>query len=306
MTEQANNVLQMQNQESTPAHSALLINVSVSIWTARKHDKAISREVAQNHGATSADKTGRYNKILMMSDALEKLEKNRSTMRNYLYEATLAWDDNGNRVIAEAGFFDLIAEIKTYQAEHERLVALFLPAYPALVAEQQQRLNGLFKSADYPDAQDIERRFGFSFSIKKIEDAQDFRSQLGQDFENEVRAEIEQRVNNQWQAAQSELIERLKETVSHISARLVDYGNAKQNGKRTQLHQSVIDNLASIIDCLPSLNITGDADLAKLCEGLRAQLCGINVETLKTSETAREKTIESANAALAQITELYQ
>lgn len=305
MTEQTNNVVTMPSKQPDPT-SALLINVSVSIWTARKHDKAVSREVAANHGAADAEHTGRYNKILMMSDALERLEKNRREMRQFLYSATLAWDDNGNRVISDAGFFDLMAEIKKYQTEHERLVSLFLPAYPALVDEQRKRLNGLFKEADYPKPNEIERRFNFDWAIRKIEDASDFRSQLGQQFENEVRAEIEQRVNNQWQAAQDELITRLKETIAHISTRLTDYGRAKKNNARTQLHASVIDNVTSIIDCLPGLNIAGDAELARLCDDIKSKLATVDVDSLKESEPAREQVIATADAALAQITELYK
>ncbi|MBV8674989.1 MAG: hypothetical protein JOZ33_16285, partial [Acidobacteriaceae bacterium] len=42
---------------------AMLAAVHISIWTAVKHDRKVSREVAERHGAY--DGAGRYNKQLL-------------------------------------------------------------------------------------------------------------------------------------------------------------------------------------------------------------------------------------------------
>ena len=44
------------------ASSAVLIEVNISMWTARKLDKKVSREIDQTKGAT--EKAGNYNKNL--------------------------------------------------------------------------------------------------------------------------------------------------------------------------------------------------------------------------------------------------
>ena len=52
---------------------ALLVNLSVSTWTARKFDRAISDEIAAQHGA--AGDAGRYNKALIQGDSYKALVK---------------------------------------------------------------------------------------------------------------------------------------------------------------------------------------------------------------------------------------
>ena len=49
---------------------AMLICLHITMWTARKHDKRVSEEVAQSHEANT--NAGRYNKHLL--DQAEKLE----------------------------------------------------------------------------------------------------------------------------------------------------------------------------------------------------------------------------------------
>jgi hypothetical protein len=53
---------------------AMLAAVHVSVWTAVKHDKKVSHEVAKSHGASTG--AGRYNKQLLMG--AEKLEEIRT------------------------------------------------------------------------------------------------------------------------------------------------------------------------------------------------------------------------------------
>jgi hypothetical protein len=43
---------------------AMLAAVHISIWTATKHDRKVSRDVANQHGAQ--ERAGRYNKQLLM------------------------------------------------------------------------------------------------------------------------------------------------------------------------------------------------------------------------------------------------
>jgi hypothetical protein len=62
---------------STPEHSlssrAMLCSVSISGWSARKHDPDASEEIAVRHGA-QAD-SGRYHKVLLPKEALAEIEK---------------------------------------------------------------------------------------------------------------------------------------------------------------------------------------------------------------------------------------
>ena len=51
---------------------ALLVQLSISQWTARKFDKKVTNDVANTHGVASS--AGRYNKALLpMNDLLDRV-----------------------------------------------------------------------------------------------------------------------------------------------------------------------------------------------------------------------------------------
>jgi len=62
---------------------ALLVQLSISQWTARKFDKRVTRDVASSHGTTID--VGRYNKVLLpMNDLLDRVHKKSTHIRTKL------------------------------------------------------------------------------------------------------------------------------------------------------------------------------------------------------------------------------
>ncbi len=78
------------NSISTPDPSlssrAMLCSLSISMWSARKHDREASEEIAQRHGA-QAD-AGRYHKVLLPKEALAEIHKIVSEARQEHYFMT--------------------------------------------------------------------------------------------------------------------------------------------------------------------------------------------------------------------------
>jgi len=74
---------------------AMLAAVHISIWTAIKHDRKVSREVAEQHGAYAG--AGRYNKqLLREAERLESLRSLSGQIRQYFYKITLPWSDESS------------------------------------------------------------------------------------------------------------------------------------------------------------------------------------------------------------------
>ena len=91
--EQANNIQQL---AATPtvsnvpsiSSSAMLVQLNVSTWTARKKDKEVSKKVARDNGAS--DRAGNYNKNLLAGcTELDDLKKFVGNARNTHYAMTL-------------------------------------------------------------------------------------------------------------------------------------------------------------------------------------------------------------------------
>src|SRR5438270_10146005 len=93
---------------SIPEHSlpsrAMLCSLSISAWSARKHDRDASEEIAARHGA-QAD-AGRYHKVLLPKQALAEIQKIVSEARGEHHFITLPWDDNGYRVLPAAAYME--------------------------------------------------------------------------------------------------------------------------------------------------------------------------------------------------------
>ena len=94
---------------------AMLAAVHISIWTAVKHDRKVSRDVADQHGAHQG--AGRYNKQLLRgADKLDELRTLAGQIRQHFYKITLPWSDEGFRLLPANFYFDLMARMREFEA----------------------------------------------------------------------------------------------------------------------------------------------------------------------------------------------
>src|ERR1700728_5267477 len=93
---------------------AMLAAVHISIWTAVKHDRKVSRDVAEQHGAYQS--VGRYNKQLLRgADKLDELRALAGQIRQHFYKITLPWSDEGFRLLPANFYFDLTANMREFE-----------------------------------------------------------------------------------------------------------------------------------------------------------------------------------------------
>jgi hypothetical protein len=78
------------NAEHSLSSRAMLCSLSISTWSARKHDRDASEEIAVRHGAQTD--SGRYHKLLVPKEALAEVQKIVSEARQEHYFMTLPWD----------------------------------------------------------------------------------------------------------------------------------------------------------------------------------------------------------------------
>jgi hypothetical protein len=88
--------------EPSLSSRAMLCALSISMWSAQKHDREASEEIATRHGA-QVD-AGRYHKVLLPKQALAEIRRIVSDARSEHYFMTLPWDDNGYRVLPPEAF----------------------------------------------------------------------------------------------------------------------------------------------------------------------------------------------------------
>jgi hypothetical protein len=182
---------------------AMLVSLNIQQWMGAKHDKKVSQEVATAHQSDVS--MGRFHKLLVAKECLEKLRGITSAARHEHYNRTLPWQDGGSRILSSKGYFDYAEKMREYSAQWDAAVAEFIAEYPNMVQDAKRRLNGLFKDQDYPTVQRMRRKFSFAFNVPPMPTAQDFRVQLGDEETARVRSEIEQSVNESICAAMADV-----------------------------------------------------------------------------------------------------
>jgi len=271
---------------------AMLAAVHISIWTAVKHDRKISRDVASQHGAHQG--AGRYNKQLLRgADRLDDLRTLAGQIRQYFYRITLPWSDEGFRLLPSNFYFELMTRMREFETAFEQGIESFLAVYPQYIDQVRPELNGLFREEDYPAAGKLREKFGVKLEILPIPSGADFRVQMSVEEQARVSREIDANVRQSLTRGTEDLWKRLREVVSHMVDRL--------NEPESRFHASLVTNVFDLVEILPRLNVNGDADLNRFAEQIRQRLCNHTAHDLKKHDLLRVTAASDAADIVAQM-----
>lgn len=272
---------------NTAIHSrALLVWLKIQTWSARRYDKGLSIKLNAEHNASSD--ASRVNKLLLPGDATayKALVALATTIRAEHYSNTLAWSDEGWRLLPTANYATYTAWLRNRTREFDSALAEFASEYPALRAQAARLLNGMYKDADYPDVQDLRSRFSLAANYAPVPAQGDIRVDLGAD----QVALIETAIGEQLQRATAEAMRdawsRLHEVVTKIAERL--------SQPDAIFRDTLISNAESVCDVLRRLNVTDDPDLEAMRARVRTELTRYSPETLRDFPTHRQQTADKA------------
>lgn len=277
------------------AAKAMLCSLSISVWSARKHDPDASQEVAVRNGAQSD--SGRYHKLLLPKPALAEIQKIVSEARQEHYFITLPWDDNGYRVLPGAVYMDHADKMRMLSGRFKTAVGVLDEQFLILVEQARTRLGGLFRETDYPTRDELRSKFSFETKVMPLPDAGDFRVALGDEERHRIQRQITASVQASLEVGSRELWYRLYEAVRHMADRLSAY-RVTADGVEHPFRDTVVTNLVKLLEVLPKLNVTNDPELERLAQQVRTSLL-VDPNELRDSESARADTAKAA-AAIAQ------
>jgi len=265
--------------------SALIVNLSLSVWTGRKLDKRVSEEVDQQNSTKT--RAGNYHKNLLAgSGKLTEITKIANATRSWLYGVTQPWGDNGDRILNMAYFMEFKDRLADYEGQFSTAVNSFLGDYDTLVAAAAFQLGDLFNREDYPTRETIEAKFGFRYNMIPLPQAGDFRVDIGEDGLRELQAQYESVLQQRVTGAMTEAWERLHDCLSRMSERLED----SDDGKRKIFRDSLVENAIEICGLLKSFNITNDSRMDEMRKQLEDAMRGVDAEALRDSDSLREQT----------------
>jgi hypothetical protein len=262
---------------------ALLVQLNVSQWTARKYDKKASKEVTTAHGASSA--AGRFNKSLLpMNDTLDNIHKKTTHIRTKYYENTLPWGMDGTMMLPTSNYLQFMSDFRKEKGEWELLVDDFLSSYDSMKLDAQRILKGLYDPADYPNGSELRHKFKMDMAVFPVPSA-DFRVSIGSEELSRIQQDVERRVKEAEQAALKDVWQRLFDRVKHMAEKLSD--------PKAIFRDSMVENAREICAILPRLNFADDPNLETMRQQVEASLLK-HPEALRNDPDLRRDTAAEA------------
>ena len=278
-------------------HKAMLAAVHISIWTATKHDRKVSRDVANQHGAQ--ERAGRYNKQLLMGAArLEDLRTLAGQIRQHFYKVTLPWSDEGLRLLPSHFLFELTARMREFKEDFSLGVDQFLEVYPSYIREAHAELGSLFREEDYPSVDKLREKFSVNLEILPISTGDDFRVTMSAEEQARIAREIDANVRQRLTKGTDDLWNRLRDVVSHMVDRL--------NEPDSRFHATLITNIHDLVSLLPQLNVNQDPDLERFATQIRERLCNYTAQELKKDDLLRTSTAVAGAGIVAKMNEVLE
>ena len=267
--------------------SAVLASLNISVWPASKLDREVTDQV--NSNANASINAGKFMKDLFAGTSLRKdIEKFAAHCRVKHLRYTLPWADKGERLLPTSLFMEYKQFINEANLKFDQLCDNFFIAYPQLLADAPISLGKLYKAEDYPELEDVKRRFGFNYVISPLPEAGDFRLDVGNAELEELKQKYASDYDLRLADAMREPWERLHTVLTAMSVKLTDEPGQDDDDKpKKRYHETLVTNATDLCALLTKLNVTGDPKLEEARRQLEVTMLGTNLESLKEDSTAR-------------------
>jgi hypothetical protein len=277
-------------KDSNLSKRAMLAALSICYWSATKHDKRVSDEVAARHGATI--NAGKYRKKLLPQDEtpLDKVKEIATLAREFHYKNTLPWSQDGSRILPKDNYFAYVEKMREFRQQFEKAVKEFIAKYPELASEARTLLADLYRGEEYPGLAEIEGKFSFDTVFSPFPDEKDFRIDISEDELKEIKRGLMKKSGEAVEGAMRDAWNRLYEAVTHFVDRLAV--------PDAIFRDSMVANLQQLCDVLPRLNLQEDKYLDEMVAEVKAKLANQTPKDLRTNQEVRAAVANDATSIL--------
>jgi hypothetical protein len=282
---------------------ALLVEFNSSIWTARRLDRNKSTEVVQKASAQQKGAARVTKNLLAGRPELEEITSLVGAARTYVYDNTLPWSNNGQRLLVTTRLPKFDARMQLFKEEFEAKVDGFVSVYPTLITAQAMALGDMFNRAEFPQASEIRTKFAFSFDYLPVPAAGDIRVDIGTQAQEELRERLEHMSVVRVEKAMAEINEKLSTHLRRMADRLTTDTNPDTGeGTVRRFTDTLVSGALELCDLVADYNVTGDATLAQARRQLETALSGVTAQTLRDDPAKREDVRTAVNDILNKFT----
>ena len=260
---------------------AMLVELRISTWTARKRDNETTMEINTSKEADQ-DSGSVYKYLMAGSDHLKKIEKYSAKCRAWNGTQTLPWM-KGIGLLPMENFFKYREQLATMEANFFALVDDFIKEYPRLKNDQAFKLGKWYKADEFPDIETLPRRFKFEYNFLPVPESGDFRVNCEARIKADLQEQYEKMFSNKLAEAMRDPWDRLHKVLTHMTDKLTD----DEDGDRKIFRDSIIDNAVELCDLLTRLNVVKDPELEKARRMLERAVTNTDIKDLRALGSAR-------------------
>jgi hypothetical protein len=265
--------------------TAILANLSVSLWSAERTDRKLFDEMKEEKGAVG--NAGRAVKNLMcgVDEHLRKVQGAYKAARYAHHDLTLPWITNprasvqgGPRLLPTALFEKYLTIMSELRNKAGVALDEFINDYDRLVQMAQANLGGMAQATDYPTAQEVRGMFRLSFDFEPIPSGASFRG-LDANTTAKLATLLQAKQQRASEAAQAAMWTQVRERVGHVLDRL--------STPDTKFKSATVEDVRALLMLLPGWNVTNDARVAEITEDIRLMIEGVSAEGLRKDHGLR-------------------
>lgn len=267
---------------------AMIVRLHRSAWGEATVDREAEGVVAREFEAQR--EMHNIRKALLPKGASASIHEVLRAARKFHLDNTMPWDDFGGRILPADNYFDYNKRMIELKAALSNAVNEFVSKFETAKEQARKQLGKSFKERDYPSGAEIRSKYGMEIGIEPIPHATDFRVTLSEGEAERIKAEIESSVTAKVDEAMKDLYKRLYEVVAKLRERASD--------SDAVFRDSVIKNVAGLVELLPRLNLNGNGELEKLRKEVEQKLCSYDPDSIRKDETVRARAAADADAIL--------
>jgi len=274
---------------------AVLVSLEISHWSGRCVDKQVSDEVLLAKQA-EAD-SGSFSKRLIAKEYLSEITRINNEARKYFKQHTMAWESGKRRLLPAKMISEFTNKMRELSDKHADACQVFIDNYDTYKTEAETFLNGLFNPADYPDSNDIQKKFGFEYEFTNIDSPDDFRCEVSDDVKEQIQEQMKEKIEEKYTESMNRLYSKVYSLIKKFHERVSD--------KDAILTKSLLGNIEDLVNILPDMNVMDDPKLEQITQSIQDEICRFDIEDLRHNETAREEAAQAGESLLSSMAEVY-
>ncbi len=294
------NILTDNDLSEAVRSTAMLADVSISLWSAERSDAKIMDKAKADAGAVGNVGRAIKNLLAGADTSLKTTRSAYNAVRSEHYSLTLPWVADphaerarGPRLLPNVLFERYLTAMSARKREALAALDIFVAEYPDLVVTAKANLGAL-ADVDYPDQNEVRASFKVAFDFEPIPAGTQFRG-LSDNMLEKLSRGLAAKQQRMVEAAQAGMWEQVRDRIKHVVERLADPKNTFKN--------STIENVKELLILLPGWNVASDPRVTEITSDIERMLGAVDTKAIRKHETVRKDVSAQAQAVADKLTQ---